>query len=557
MAELAASVVTLAGVIGTIAYYMKSFNDTTGQLERYCIVLQSIERTAGFMSSLVGQKSENKPKSLHELSVFLNGTNHNLISFCTTNLNAILDDLKKLILTFKNAESTKDEKGFYEKLDKMRRGKWLSWITKPFSKSAKTIKWAINESYIKELVEAATHLENSLYMALSTVLLVRNGLRQSDTERVLQNLADNLSRQTRAFADLQHDCQRRDMEVLRAIVPGTDAGHPAAEASSINEQSGFSGTRRSDLQWSRGLLPAEVNVDGGSYIEPSEPKGRTVAIIRNNGEIHFLSDAGSSQQELGMRPAGDGVREGDTGIKRKDNDHVTGEKSTIHALPSADCASPQAGSVVGAEELPTEGNESEGAIPSELRSLIASSELELASNDIFSIACERIDLDVDRQSELFIDPAVNAGGCGTTADNPRFCVKSLILQEDGSFRLILREPCDVGFGACEHVTLISLCEIPLQGLPDVFSVSLHQGPLLTSGDIAYPSQGRLRLTALRECQNQDSHTVIISHTGERKRFAIHTTLLVTSLSEPEEEDTQADLERYISPNFQDGRTRQA
>jgi hypothetical protein len=107
---------------------------------------------------------EDKAKPVQTFSIVIDGKNHSLVSFFAKNIWDIANDLEELLSAYEKAESTVSNK-------------WKEWVLRHLSKSAKSIKWVINESHIKELVEAATHLEYSLFMVNTTLLLNRNDMR--------------------------------------------------------------------------------------------------------------------------------------------------------------------------------------------------------------------------------------------------------------------------------------------------------------------------------------------------------------------------------------------
>lgn len=148
------------------------------------------------------------------------------------------------------------------------------------------------------------------------------------------------------------------------------------------------------------------------------------------------------------------------------------------------------------------------------------------------------DIELDPEGMIFIDRAVAMANCtSTTTADFRFCVKILIVHENGSSSLVLKEPCSHDANGCEHI-LVHTCSKTLsrQMLPCSLRVSLRQGTKGTSGAIDHSTQERPRLVVVEDCNSRSSHTLILHERGARKRYAMMTSLEIVSVFDDYQND---------------------
>jgi hypothetical protein len=103
-----------------------------------------------------------KSTSVGSIEVLVGGKMKNLIEFYSENMANRLHNTTQLLQNFDDAQS-RGVAGFIRKKFK-----------KMFKRPITALNFVINEAHIKDLIQAAKHVESSQPMALSTALIVHN-----------------------------------------------------------------------------------------------------------------------------------------------------------------------------------------------------------------------------------------------------------------------------------------------------------------------------------------------------------------------------------------------
>jgi hypothetical protein len=140
---------------------------------------------------------------------------------------------------------------------------------------------------------------------------------------------------------------------------------------------------------------------------------------------------------------------------------------------------------------------------------------------------------------VFLDRAVVLGNCeSSAAEGFSFCAKTLIIHEDGSSTLILKEPCTPGT-RCEHISLLTRNFIQAeQELPYSLRVSLRHVPTSHSDTNGISDQEHLTLTVVQAGFGLSLRTLVFNNQGTCKQHSIKTPLEVISVLDDEVDDRE-------------------
>ncbi|KAL3455566.1 hypothetical protein BJX64DRAFT_294912 [Aspergillus heterothallicus] len=433
----ASGAITLAGAIFSLAHFVEALKQSKTQLARYVVILRSIDRTTDLIESLAAASEESK--ELQTLSAFFNGNEHSLISSCRSNTKAILKDANNLIEICKQAESEKAQERIKE------------WLRRLFKNHAKSVKWVFNESYMKDLINAATQHESSLFMAYSSLMLAGNEIRQSNTQLALSALADTLTRQFENFIEAQKQYQRHDIEVLRsvALVEQPESGVKRLTSSMRKSRSrltlSLGGGSKASLGADASIKNVNTQSDFG-YSEPGKQDLQTIAVIRSDGRMDSILGS-SAQSELVTDLSEQGV---DEALVEPPSNHTDSPEQ-----PGAASAVTDISSMLGveisteeAEDVPitetqTGSTSCDSAAPQKPANYGESSHNISFSMNTPTAADDKSNSTSDAQVTLSVNETVDTIVSTLVADMVmvKFCVKSMTVHRDGSLALILQEPC--------------------------------------------------------------------------------------------------------------------
>ncbi|KAL4970937.1 uncharacterized protein BDV14DRAFT_194723 [Aspergillus stella-maris] len=519
----ASGVITLGGAIIKLAHFVEVLKQSSGQLERYVVVLRSIDRTTDLIDSLAAASRENY--QLQSLSVFFNGDKHSLISSCKTNTKAILADAKNLIEICKRAESKGAQDTIRERLRRF------------FKNSVKTARWVFNESHMKELINAATQLESSLFMAYSSLMLAGNEIRQSDTQSTLKALTDTVTRQIQNFVESQKEYQRDDIDVLRSVVPVEQPEPEVKRPSSLFERGRQALSLRGGSQAGRSTtsLRADESIKStnsqSNFVssEPGKQHLQTIAVIRNDGRMDSsLGNSAQGELATGLFEKGTGETPIETPLSHTNSLEqlgAAGAVAGIFSLARVKASTERTEGVVGTEtqvpSTPCDSARTRQPWRITNNSLFSTHPPPMATND-------KSNLTADAQTTLSVNGTIDTIASTLAAGMVKFCVKTMTVHHDGSLFLILREPCRAEINDCGHISLISQFDIDYQKPSGIYSVSILRGP---ARSILFPAPATIARSVLYGCRSGDTHTIILESYGTQKQsispqFSAQTVLAV-------------------------------
>lgn len=146
------------------------------------------------------------------------------------------------------------------------------------------------------------------------------------------------------------------------------------------------------------------------------------------------------------------------------------------------------------------------------------------------------DVDITQDAEIFIDRAAFPNSCPlATAADLAFCVKTLIVYENGSPCLILMEACNIPAATCQHIKVHAHTSSGYwfeQKLPCSLQVLLRERPNSTSGTNEGPSQERLKLIVLKDCNQRSLRILILTEQGTCMLYAMPTALEMVIMPGP-------------------------
>ncbi|KAL3431332.1 hypothetical protein BDV09DRAFT_198783 [Aspergillus tetrazonus] len=532
----ASGVITLGDAIIKLAHFVEALKQSSGQLERYVVVLRSIDRTTDLIDSLAAASKESN--QLQSLSIYFNGNKYSLIS-CRTNTKAILADAENLIEICKRAES----KGAQETI--------RARLRRVFKNSAKAAKWVFSGSHI--LINAATQHESSLFMAYSSLMLAGNEIRQSDTQSTLQALTDTLARQMQNFVESQKKYRRGDIDVLRSIVVVEQSDQEVKWPSSLfrRGRQAPSLDSGSQAESSTTSLKTEESFKSGNdhsnFVsrEPGKQDLQTIAVIRNDGRMDSSLET-STQGKLVTGLFEQGVGETMIHYSHTDNpEHfdAASAAAAISSLPRVEPPLEKKEGVIGTEtqvpsifcySAPRQGPENHGE----------SSDISLFSTHPPTATDGKISRTADTQMTLSVNETLGTVTSTLAADMVKFCVKTITVHLDGSLFLILKNPCRSEIDNCEHISLMSPFEIDSQKSSGIYSVSVHRGP---ARNISFPAPATITLSVLHGCRSGNTHTKTFESYSTQKQsvspqFSAQTVLVVLGqwegILEGEDRETQ-------------------
>lgn len=232
--------------------------------------------------------------------------------------------------------------------------------------------------------------------------------------------------------------------------------------------------------------------------------GEDIAILRNDGTVDFIY--GTSYEEQ---------------TKSFDNIHD-------RLLPTSRAAGIGSSSRPD-HDLTSEGESSEDFSFSETEDFetqtVTGSSTPLWGTTTQLADCEQ--MDIVPEGLIFIDRAVIlANSRSSSLAGFSFCAKTLIVHEDGSPSLILKEPCNPTT-TCNHISLhIANVDWTEQELPCSLRVTIRHLLGLPSSFNVTPGPERLTLTVVQTGSGRSSRTLVVSEQGTRKLYSISTPLEV-------------------------------
>jgi hypothetical protein len=156
-------------------------------------------------------------------------------------------------------------------------------------------------------------------------------------------------------------------------------------------------------------------------------------------------------------------------------------------------------------------------------------------------------MDIVPEGLIFIDRAVIlANSRSSSLAGFSFCAKTLIVHEDGSPSLILKEPCNPTT-MCNHISLhIGNVDWTEQELPCSLRVTIRHLLGLPSSVSDAPGPERLTLTVVQTGSRRSSRTLVVSEQGTCKLYSISTPLevILGNDNDDEEANSEGQAEDY-------------
>ncbi|KAH9210822.1 hypothetical protein DL95DRAFT_412653 [Leptodontidium sp. 2 PMI_412] len=523
---IAVGVAQLADCIARLSKLAMAFKDSQEQVGRYQMVLMSIEKSTSLIDLLAKQSN-----SIRAITVQVHGKSEKLTDFYSANIAAIVENVRQFLQTVdaKKSEAT----GV------------ISTIKAIFTGAKKfrgRLELVLNGDHIKDLIQSAKHIESSQYMALSAVLLVQNSLTQGNWQMAFDKFAAAIVAQSESFKELEKTCRRK--------------GTPVAYLrSGMSRRSRLAHTKGTGLETSSDVQP-ESHVTTGIAEPPSyEPQQQNVhneedaeAKPHNKTLYAFGEDIIGLPMELEDIGEEENIAmistDGTLDMLKKPSNRAQSSSPNEHSAPTPKYE--RAESPDRSDSLALDEESSENFAFSDSEAF----EIETATDFPFSRSSitlyDSADIDLDPEGMIFIDRAVIMDNCtSTTTADFRFCVNILIIHENGSPSLVLKEPCSHDANGCEHI-LVHTCSKILSErvLPCSLRVSLRQGPKLTSGAIDHSTQECPRLLVLEDCNSRSSHTLILHERGARTQYAMATSLEIVSVfGNYQNDETEPDGEK--------------
>lgn len=115
-------------------------------------------------------------ESVREIKVNVNGQNEDIIQFCARSINSLTCDIQTLTTAMKDYYNIDGRGKSATKRFLNRIAETCKDHAKDLFKSfkASSVKCVLNRNLIIEMIQAAKHIESSLYYALTTILLAQN-----------------------------------------------------------------------------------------------------------------------------------------------------------------------------------------------------------------------------------------------------------------------------------------------------------------------------------------------------------------------------------------------
>ncbi|KAL4905661.1 hypothetical protein BDW74DRAFT_178029 [Aspergillus multicolor] len=498
---LGASVTTPAEVVKEFYQFIRKLKSSREDLLRYYMVLETINKTTSLMDTYAKQ-SEAIQKA--DTKLVVDGKERNIIEFCADSIESLVDTVRNLT---KMLKAYYDPQGGANKATVRMLLRMYSSVKRFFREAPSAMVFVLNQNHINDMIQTAKQIESSLHYAFSTILLARNEIKTDETQLLITNMKDSFTAQFKDLQDLQKSFKAKNPVVID-VKAEQERPQPKAGLRTRIARSVSTSTRASQTE-------PRVTRDTGVSPESSQ-------------STNILESESSSEKQMGQYPPSS---------QEQDSDFETGMQGPAPLLQT--------------NQTEAGDYETDDAIFSQSEYFPMTTDDEQPTYSIPVHDTQH--LEIGPNADLFIDGGVSLTNCARGSEGEdeddsyfQFCVKTMIVHDEGPPVLILKEPC--GRSKCEHVSVCARGGLS-EGLqtPCYLETVLREAEaeLSSPDDSNSESASSIHLLIRTHCESSSRSraTLVYCRSGRSKSYAVGTYLIADFPAEAEDGDEDRDPDR--------------